>query len=94
MTEGHFYLAKADIGIAKCAHSYEKAKFFFSARSAFFLARGHTSGFVFPGNPEVRFPSRAGPLQDFKGAPASTRCAFYNLKRPARKGTKKIVESQ
>ena len=93
MTEGHFDLAKVHIGIAKCAHSRVKT-FFFSARSAFFLARGHTSGFVFPGNPELRFPSRAGPLQDFKGAPASTRCAFYNLKRPARKGTKKIVESQ
>ena len=26
MTEGHFYLAKADIGIAKCAHSRVKIK--------------------------------------------------------------------
>ena len=51
MTEGHFYLAKADIGIAKCAHSRVKTQKIFLGANCVSLARGHTSGFVFPGNP-------------------------------------------
>jgi hypothetical protein len=40
MTEGHFYLAKADIGIAKCAHS--RVKTFFSRRDVRFSSRAGT----------------------------------------------------
>ena len=42
MTEGHFYLAKADIGIAKCVHSRVKAMIFFlGANCVFPRARAH-----------------------------------------------------
>ena len=41
MTEGHFYLAKVDIGIAKCAHSRVKIKIF-SRRDLRFSPRAGT----------------------------------------------------
>ena len=67
MTEGHFYLAKVHIGIAKCAHSREKSKdFFLGAICVFPRARAHFR-ICISGKSRIAFSLARGTTSGFQG---------------------------